>query len=115
MKNRAEFDIIGRTGRIARVGKAVKVNICSNFARKVNDEWVEEEFWNTVTVFGDKFQQKVEKMGIGDLVVARGRMRQNRYEKDGETVYATDFIADELDVLARKGAADDASGGSDDE
>ena len=40
----------------------------------------------------------------------RGKIRNTKYEKDGQTVYGTDFIADKVDYLDTK-----APGGSNQE
>lgn len=37
----------------------------------------------------------------GDLVHARGRIRNGSYEKDGQTVYTVDLTANEFLVLAK--------------
>ena len=43
-----------------------------------------------------------KRVDIGDLVHARGRIRQNSFEKAGETVYTVDLICNEFSPLARK-------------
>jgi len=45
----------------------------------------------------------------GDLVHAKGRIRNGSYEKDGERVYTVDLITEEFHLLAKhqqKGDAD---------
>jgi len=42
-------------------------------------------------------------------VFARGRLRQNRYEKDGATVYTVDLVANDFSRLAK--ASEDAGEG----
>ena len=48
--------------------------------------------------------------GKGSLVFVQGKIRNTKYEKDGQTVYGTDFIADKVDYLDTK-----APGGSNQE
>jgi hypothetical protein len=40
-----------------------------------------------------------------DLVLARGRLKQGKYEKDGETRYTVDLICTEFSRLAQPSAA----------
>lgn len=49
-------------------------------------------------------------LGKGSLVFVQGKIRNTKYEKDGQTVYGTDFIADKVDYLDTK-----APGGSNQE
>jgi single-strand DNA-binding protein len=41
----------------------------------------------------------------GDLVIARGRLKQNSFQRDGETVYTVDLNCDDFSILAQKIAA----------
>ena len=38
----------------------------------------------------------------GDLVLVRGRMKQNSFERNGEKVYTVDLVAEEFSILASK-------------
>jgi hypothetical protein len=44
----------------------------------------------------------LEHIKEGDLILARGRMRQNSYERDGQKVYTVDLICEDFSVLAHK-------------
>lgn len=106
MRGTAEFLIIGRIGRIAEVGQALKINIASDYPRR-NDrgEWENNTHWNTVTLFGDERVARVkDKYKAGDMVQARGRMRNVSYEKNGDTIYTVDLIATEFVMLAKADA-----------
>ena len=101
MKNIAEFQIIGNIGRIQEVGKALKVSIASNYpSQNETGEWEQNTHWNTITLFKD-LAAKMKKYAEGDLIFARGRIRQNQYEKDGQTIYTVDLLADECGRLAK--------------
>jgi single-strand DNA-binding protein len=109
MKNLAEFLILGRVGKVAKVGAAIKIDIAANYARKNKDgDWQDDPHWNTITVF-DEFVAKYvnEEIGKGDLVLARGRMRQNRFEKNGQTVFVVDLVCSDFSRLS---VAGDVSG-----
>ncbi|QCI96365.1 single-stranded DNA-binding protein [Novosphingobium sp. EMRT-2] len=102
MQNIAEFRIIGRLGKISTMEKVTYLDIASNYARKEGDGWKDDTHWNRVTLFG-RAKERADKLSTGDLVHITGRIRQSRYERDGETHYGTDIIADRMGVLLRKG------------
>jgi len=103
MRGTAEFQIIGRIGRIATVGSTLKINIASDYPRKKEDgSWDDNTHWNTVTVFAERTIEWIKaKTKPGDLVHARGRIRNGSYEKDGDTVYTTDLVTTEFLLLAK--------------
>ena len=102
MQNIAEFRIIGRIGKINTMEKVTYLDIASNYARKEGEAWKDDTHWNRVTLFG-RTKERADKLSTGDLVHITGRIRQSRYERDGETHYGTDIIADRMGVLLRKG------------
>ncbi len=108
MRNIAEFQILGQVVRSAQVGKATKVTLAANYQLKQGDQWVDDPHYNTVTVFNERTQTYIaDHVGTGDLVHVRGRIRQNSYEKSGETVYTIDLICDEFSRLARSSSQRD--------
>jgi len=112
MRNIAEFQLIGRVGQIKTVGTTLRVSICANYGKKdTNGDWQDVPYWNEITIFSDGLQRYVEKhVAQGDLVHARGRLRQTSYDKDGETVYSVTLSCTEFGRLATK--ADQRSNGN---
>jgi single-strand DNA-binding protein len=111
MKNIAEFQIIGRVGVVKKVGSTTHVTIASNYSYKdEGGEWRDDAHWNEVVVFSTTTARYIEKyIGKGDLVHARGRVRQNSYERDdGERVFTVDLICNDFSRLAQ--AADNRDG-----
>lgn len=107
MQNIAEFRLIGRIGSAEIKDKVAFLDIAANYGRKVGNEWEDDTHWNRVTLFGKNIA-RAAKMGKGDLVHATGRVRQSRYERNGETVYGVDLIVDRIAVIAKNGKpADD--------
>jgi len=104
MRNIAEFQIIGRVGQIKPVGTTLRVTIAANYGRKdQNGEWQDVAYWNEITIFSDGLKRYVEKnVEQGDLVHARGRLRQTSYEKDGQTIYTVTLACSEFGRLATK-------------
>ena len=91
---RLEF-INGREGQVA---KAVLTAISNT--RRGSGETREEECtaiqW---TLWGKQAENAAEFLGKGSHVNIVGRLRNNNFERDGETVYGMAFTADEVDYL----------------
>ena len=105
MNTFAEFQIIGRVGKIQKTGKFLIVSIAAEYGRKNdNGEFESKPFWNQVTIFNEKTVAWIEKnVAVGDLVHSRGDIRQDNYEnQDGETVYTVKLAATEFNRLAKK-------------
>lgn len=98
-QNIAEFRIIGRIGKIDQKDKVTHVDLAANYNRKDGDEWTSETYWNRVTGFS-RTAERIGRASVGDLVHAPGRVRQSSYEKNGETVYTVELLADSFAVLA---------------
>lgn len=104
MKTFAEYQIIGRVGRIIPAGPTLKVSVGADYGRK-NDEgvWESKMFWNTVTVFNENMIRWAKtSLSTGDLIHVRGTIREVSYDKDGKTRYGVSLSADQLDLLAKK-------------
>ncbi|SDR63417.1 Single-strand binding protein family protein [Rhizobiales bacterium GAS113] len=103
MRNIAEFQIIGRVGKLKRLGSTIRVSLAANYPFKDKEgEWKEDPHWNEVTIFQGELQDRVwRQIQSGDLVHARGRIKQNSYVKDDETRYTVDLICNELSRLAK--------------
>ncbi|ALR23202.1 MULTISPECIES: single-stranded DNA-binding protein [Sphingomonadaceae] len=108
MRNLAKFEIIGRVGSIQANGNVTHLKLAANYRRKEGDNWTDDTYWNRVTVFGEGTRKYIsDKLNVGDLVRAAGRMRDTSYEKDGQTIYATDRVVDEFGILASKAGNDE--------
>ena len=103
MRNIAEFQIIGRVGTLKTVGSTLRVSVCANYGAKDDaGEWHEQPYWNEVTIFQDGTKGWVrDNISKGDLVFARGRVRQGRYVMDGVERFTVDLTCDEFSRLAR--------------
>ena len=104
MKNIAEFTIIGRIGKIDPLSGATRLSIASNYRRKGEDgQYGDDTHWNSVVVFSEPTRRYIdEHVAKGDLVMARGRVRQSSYEKDGETRYGVDLVCTSFGLLSAK-------------
>ncbi|WP_225781232.1 single-stranded DNA-binding protein [Xenophilus sp. Marseille-Q4582] len=88
-------------GREGKIAKAVLTAISNT--RRANrgaGETREEEStaiqW---TLWGKQAENAAEYLGKGSHVNIVGRLRNNNFEKDGETVYGMAFTAEEIDYL----------------
>ena len=111
MRSFAEFQILGRIGKIARVGGVLKVNIAANYPVRQDDgTWKDNTHWNTVTVFNDKLANWIEaNVTKGDPAHIRGRVRQGSYMKNGAKVYTVDMaVTDYAHLAQRQPTADQA-------
>ena len=104
MMNIAEFTILGRVGKIKPFEGKTNVTICANYTFRNRDgERDSAAHWNEVTVFPEATRDYIAKYGKeGDLVVARGRIKQTSFTRNGSTVYGVDLLADEFSILAPK-------------
>jgi len=102
MKTFAEFQILGRIGKVREVGQTTRVSICANYAFKDRDgETRDKPYWNEITIWSESARKYVRDYAKpGDLVVARGTLKQGSFEKDGEKVYTVDLNCDDFSILA---------------
>ena len=105
-------------GREGKVAKAVLTAI-SNTRRGSGETREEESTAIQWTLWGKQAENAAEYLGKGSHVNIVGRLRNNNYEKDGETVYGMAFTAEEIDYLdsraeseARRNGGPGAEGGT---
>ena len=91
---RLEF-VNGREGKVA---KGVLTAI-SNTRRGSGETREEESTAIQWTLWGNQAENAADYLGKGSHVNIVGRLRNNNYEKDGETVYGMAFTAEEIDYL----------------
>ena len=100
-------------GREGKVAKAVLTAI-SNSRRGSGESREEEATAIQWTLWGKQAENAAEYLGKGSHVNIVGRLRNNNYDKDGETVYGMAFTAEEVDYLDSR-ADSEARRGRDDE
>ena len=107
MRTFSEFQIIGHVGKVRAVGPTLRVDIAADYWRKdETGQFQSNPYWNEVTLFNDRvIAWARDTLKPGDLVHARGTVRQTRYDKDGQTVYGVTLAAEDLDLLSAKAQA----------
>lgn len=100
MRTFAEFQIIGRVGKIKEVGTTLRVSIAAEYGRRDDrGDFQSKPYWNEVTLFNENvIKWARDNVQTGDLVHARGTLRQTQWEtKDGETEYGITLAAESFD------------------
>ncbi|HOM12970.1 MAG TPA: single-stranded DNA-binding protein [Rubrivivax sp.] len=88
-------------GRDGPVTKATLTAI-SNTRKGSGDNRGEEATAILWTLWGKQAENAAQYLGKGSHVNVVGRVQNNNYEKDGETVYTMAFTAEEIDYLDTK-------------
>jgi single stranded DNA-binding protein len=88
----------GREGKIAK-GVLTAISNTRRAGRGEGDSREEESTAIQWTLWGKQAENAAEYLGKGSHVNIVGRLRNNNYEKDGETVYGMAFTAEEIDYL----------------
>lgn len=112
MRGFAEYTIVGRVGKITEAGPTLKISIAAEYGRKdEGGEFRQNTFWNTVTVFREgTIKWLKDNVRPGDIVCAKGTIRETSYDKNGETVYGVTLAAENFDLLAPKADTNDQQG-----
>ena len=88
-------------GREGKIAKGVLTAI-SNTRRGSGDNRGEEATAIQWTLWGKQAENAAQYLGKGSHINVVGRVQNNNYDKDGETVYTMAFTAEEIDYLDTK-------------
>ena len=94
----------GREGKIAK-GVLIAISNTRRAGRGSVESREEESTAVQWTLWGKQAENAAEYLGKGSHINIIGRMRNNVYDKDGETIFAMDFTAEEVDYLDTKADA----------
>jgi single-strand DNA-binding protein len=98
-------------GRDGPVSKALLTAI-SNTRKGSAENRGEEATAIQWTLWGKQAEAAAQYLGKGSHVNVVGRVQNNNYERDGETVYAMAFTAEEIDYLDTKAEGEALRGGA---
>jgi len=116
--------LVGNLGRDPEVrylpnGNAVANVTIATSSKYKNQagEMVEETEWHRVTFFGKLAEIVGQYLKKGRSIYVEGRIKTRKYtDKDGVEKYATDIIANEMQMLGgREGMGEPSGSGGDDE
>ncbi|HEX5465624.1 MAG TPA: single-stranded DNA-binding protein [Candidatus Limnocylindrales bacterium] len=113
--------IIGNLGRDPEMRYTASGTAVTQFSvavnrntRDENGEWKKETEWFRVVLFRDQAERAAEWLRKGTKVYIEGRIQTRSYEKDGQTHYMTELIAERFANLdpRQRDDADAGDGGS---
>lgn len=90
------------------VTKAV-ISIANNSAKKQGEKWVEETSFFDIQLFGKQAENLKQYLKKGTQIMAECRLKQDRWEKDGQKRSAISIIADRIQLLGGKKDGSDTS------
>lgn len=76
-----------------------RVRIATSETWKKNGEKHEKTEWHNVVFFGKLGEIAGEHLKKGSLVYVEGRLQTRSWEKDGETRYTTEIVAESMKML----------------
>ncbi len=86
------------------------LSVATTFARKDKDGQLQEKTeWHRVKLFGKTAEVAGEYLKKGRQVYIEGRIEYGSYEKDGQKVYTTDVIGEDMQML---GGGEDRGNGA---
>lgn len=79
MRTFAEFQIIGRIGKIREVGSTLRVTIAADYGKKDRSgQYQSNPFWNEVTIFNENVAKWVRENSNPGDIVKRGAILVHR-------------------------------------
>ena len=99
-----KVELVGRTTKDLEVRNTQSGTAVVRFTVAVNRRKKDDgaDFISCVA-FGKTAENMGKYVHKGDMVGVSGRIQTGSYEKDGQKVYTTDVIADEVEFLQTKG------------
>ncbi len=112
--------IIGRLGRDPEVRYTPDGTAVANFTVATSQEWKdknsgekkEKTEWHRVVVFRKLAELCGEYLAKGRQVYVDGRLQTRQWEKDGQTHYTTEIVANEVQFLGGRDTRDNSGGGA---
>ena len=99
-------------GRAGQIAKGL-LSAISNARRGSGEARTEETTAIQWTLWGARAENAAQYLGKGSHVNIVGRLRNNNYDRDGETVYGMAFTCEEIDYLDSRADADARRAGQD--
>ena len=103
-----KVQIIGRLGRdpearnLPNGGQVVNFNVATDRKWTKDGERQVETEWHRVTAFGKLAEICSDYLKKGSMVYIEGRIKTDKYQKDGIDVYTTGIIAESMQMLDSK-------------
>ena len=102
--------IIGNLGRDPEIRYSQQGTAVVNFSVATTDTWFDKNTgqrqdrteWHRIVVFGKQAEACEKYLSKGRQVYVEGKLQTSTYEKDGQTHYATDIIANTVQFLGSR-------------
>lgn len=88
------------------------ISIAVNERIKRNEEWVEETSYFDVTIWGRTAEVAGQYLSKGRSVLIEGRLKQDRWEQDGQKRSKVKIICEKMQMLSGTGGDHGSSGHS---
>jgi len=88
-------------GYISTGTAKLQLHIANNESRKKGDKWEDETSYFDITVWGKPAENLKLKIRKGLLVAVSGRLKQDRWEKDGQKKSRIYINADSVQILEK--------------
>lgn len=98
-------------GRETRAGSVVTMSIATNERRKEGDQWVDAVEWHRVVCFGRTAENVEKYLSKGSQCIVEGRIKTSTWEKDGETKYRTEIVAERVEFVGSSSGERSSGGG----
>lgn len=87
-------------------------SIAVNDSRKNGNEWVDETSFFNITVWGKSAENLKDYLKKGQQVAIEGKLKQDRWEKDGKTMSAIKIITENVQLLGGRKSDNPSSASS---
>ena len=111
--------IVGRLGRDPEIMYSQQGLAIVKLAVATSETWIDKNTnerqerteWHRITVFGKQAENCERFLSKGRQVYVEGRLQTSSYEKEGQTHYSTDIIANTVQFLGDKNDGGGSYGG----
>lgn len=112
--------LIGRLGKDPEIRYTQDGRAVTNFSIATNEEWKDKNTgekkerteWHRIVAFGKLGEICGEYLAKGRLVYLEGRLQTRSYEQEGVTKYTTEIVANDMQMLESKSAAQSSDNAS---
>jgi len=109
--------VVGNLGRDPEIRYSQQGTAVCNLAIATSDKWTDKQGqqqskteWHRVVVFGKQAENCERYLTKGKQVYVEGKLQTRSYEKEGQTHYATDIIANVVQFLGGGQSGEQQSG-----
>jgi len=82
------------------------LRMATNARAKVDGEWQDVTEWTNVVVFGKRGENVARFLKKGSELTINGRLQTRSYEKDGQKVWVTEVVANDVKFHGKRETGD---------